>query len=62
MFKLPDYTGRPPEYVKSSLKFFTYHVEKNLHGKEREQADKAIREKAAEFGIDLEENNEEDIS
>ena len=62
MFKLPDYTGRPPEYVKSSLKFFTYHAEQTLRGKELESANKAIHEKAAELDIDLEENNEEDFS
>ena len=58
MFKLPDYTGRPPEYVESSLNFFNYHATRTMSGKERETALTAVREKAAKHGIKLRKQEE----
>ena len=59
MFELPNYTGCDPEYVKSSLTFLNYHVDRTMRGKDRTAALEKVRTKAAERGINLE-NNKED--
>jgi hypothetical protein len=59
MFEIPDYTGRSPEYIKSSLAFFTYHANQTMRGKNRTSALERVREKAVEYGIDLEEKKED---
>ena len=59
MFKLPDFKGRDPAYVKSSLKFFNYHAGQTLKGKEQAAALESIRAEAAEWDINLDENKEE---
>ena len=53
MFEIPDYTGRDPNYIKSSLQFLMYHATQTLCGKKKKAALEAIREKAAEHGIKL---------
>jgi hypothetical protein len=62
MFNLPDYTGRDPEYIKSSLAFFTYHANRTMSGKDKTDAVKAIKAKAATHKITLETKAEEEIS
>lgn len=54
MLELPDYTGRDPEHIKSSLRFFVYHVNRTMSGKEKASALETVRSKAAEYGIDIE--------
>jgi len=58
MFEIPDYKGCNPEYVESSLKFFNYHATQTLHGSEQETVLETIREKAAEWDINLEEQED----
>lgn len=53
MLELPDYTGRDPEHIKSSLRFFIYHINHTLSGKEKASALEAVRAKAAEHGIEI---------
>jgi hypothetical protein len=62
MFNLPDYTGRNPEYIKSSLAFFTYHANHTMSEKDRTAAIKAIESKAALHNTALEIQAEEEIS
>jgi|GEM_PF-6189665 len=54
MFELPDYEGRDPEYIKSSLRFFSYHASQTLSGEEQESALEVIQAKAEEWDVDLE--------
>ena len=43
MFELPDYTGRDPEYIQSSLTFYLYHARQTLRGRKQKKALEAIR-------------------
>jgi len=57
MFELPDYEGRDPEYIKSSLTFYVYHARQTLRGQNQESALEAIHAKAEECAVDLNEEN-----
>ena len=61
MFKLPDFKGRDPKYIQRSLKFFNYHANQILSGKEQEAALEEIQAQATEWEIDLEQKMEEDL-
>ena len=57
MFELPDYTGRDPEYIQSSLTFYLYHARQTLRGRKQKKALEVIRAKAEEYGVDLPDQN-----
>jgi len=57
MFELPDYTGRDPEHIKNSLTFFVYHAGHTLGGKKKIAALEAIRAEAANYGVELEQED-----